>query len=159
MPDVKLVKGNIVKNNLDDSTLYGKQGEVIRVYSNGTVIVRFPVFMIPSYLFWHNEERRPINVTFKGDEVADLLLEDHWDEQALTVWRAEKLWPRFHHSVCWLEKPFEQGSKCTVKGCEKTALKRGLINYVGSVYPVDMCAEHCKRWDEKAVEDFPVLKP
>lgn len=157
MSTAKLTKGDIVRDTSTDDKFYNKQGEVVRVYTNGTVVVRFPVFMIPEYLFW-NEKKKPITITYKGEEADVLVREDHWDEEALTVWRAEQIWPKFHHSVYTMREPFKEGSECMVAECKETAIKRGLINFVGSVYPVDMCAEHCERWDEKAVENFPELK-
>ncbi len=154
-----LEKGDIVKDTSSDSVFYGKQGEVVRVYSNGTTMVRFPVFMIPSHMYVWDNERKPITVWYKGKEVDDLVVEEHWDEEALTIWRAEQIWPRFHHSVYVNKEPFREGSECMVADCMNVAIKRGLINFVGGVYPVDMCQDHCDCWDEKAVETFPDLKP
>lgn len=152
-------KGNIVKDTSDESHFFGKQGEVCRVYPNGTAVVLFPLFMIPSYLFCWSEKKKPIYVTYKGDDLDDLVLEDHWDEGALTVWRAEQIWLRFHHSVYSMKEPFREGSPCMVEGCEETATERGLINVWGTVYPIDMCPEHLERWHAKAVEVGPDLKP
>lgn len=150
-----LKKGDIVTDTNDDSHFCGRQGMVIRIYSNGTAVVRFPIHMIPLgfYMYW--EEKKPINVTYQGIKLDGLRKESDWDEKAFLQYETKRLFGRMFHSTYFHKKTFQKGIGCNIKECDKKAIGRSLINCFGTVYSFDLCRKHQKEWHGKCVEELP----
>ena len=156
---VTLARGDIVQDtDEEESGYYGKQGEVTRVFPNGTVMVRFPVFMIPLGIFGYGEKVRPVSIAYKGNDSANLKKVEHYDQGVLTEHLVEKMFPNMWHSIRYHSTPFVDGIACEVEGCEEMAVGRSLINYVGTVCTLDLCAKHRKQWHGMCTESFPTLK-
>lgn len=160
MSDNVLEKGDIVKDTSEESNYYSKQGKVVRVYANGTVMVRFPDFMVPDYLFYYGEEKSSRVVGYRGDEVSTLQQEEQFDQGELYQHVAKKqfgshMWLR----VLYPKEASKKNSECRVEGCCRPAYReRSLINYVGSVHVLDLCLVHRREWHGICTEGFPELK-
>ena len=150
--------GDIVTDTNKDSRFYGRQGKIIRIFSNGTIIVRFPIYMIPLCFYMYWEEKKPINVTYRGIKLVGLRKESDWDEKAFLQYETKRLFGRMFHSTYFHKEPFQKGSGCTIKECDKKAVGRSLINYFGTVFTFDLCRKHQKEWHGRCTEELPEKK-
>jgi len=153
-----LKKGDIVTDTSEKSCFCGKQGKVIRVYKNGTTIVRFPLSMIPLGLYLPWEEKKPTNITYSSSKRRDLRKDDNWDEKAIILYEVKRLFLHMAHTVCFRNKPFQENTECDIKKCGKKAVGRSLINYFGTVYTFDLCRKHQKEWHGRCTEELPEKK-
>ena len=153
-----LTKGCIVTDINDENNFHNKQGEVSRIYPNGTVIVRFPVFMIPDHTLFPGEKPKARSMTYRGDEVNDLRMDEDWDQGALAQYEAKKLFPHSCFQIRYDPKPFQEGTVCQLEGCDEVAVGRSMVNYVGTAFTVDLCEKHRKEWHGMCTECFPDLK-
>lgn len=80
-----LIKGDIVTDTDYVSRFFNKQGQVSRVYANGTVMVRFPAASLPDHYFDFNEERHDLTISFKGDEATFLRKDKDWDPRLIPI--------------------------------------------------------------------------
>lgn len=158
MSNLVLAKKDIVTDTNEDSAFYGKQGEVVRVYPNGTVMVRFPVFMLPLGLFMPWEAEVPVNKGYKKHELLKLQKNDNWNEKAKIEWRIKRVW-RHMCSVYHLpHKTLTETECCGIKDCTQKPIDWALINFVGTVFVIAMCKNHHNQWNNRALEYLPKLK-
>lgn len=132
----RFVIGSIVTVMWEESMQLGNQGEVVEIRDSND-----------SY---------NIGVKFKDEYEVIFFRENQLRKNA--DWtrenKAERLFEGFH-SLFALKHRFDPNAICTHKGCRKKNSQRGMFNYVGSVYEVDLCDEHFKKWHGHCVESAP----
>lgn len=144
--------GNIVTIMLD-CTLQGCQGTIVKIVrygdEDGPIGVRFG-----------REHRWLFDPYWKKDNVtrfeeSDLRIDSDWSLQTKTL-RAygRSMW----HSLCHLPFAWTFANQCLIKDCPHTAVMRGVANVWGSVYEVDLCAQHREEYNGMCGEELS-LKP
>jgi len=167
-----IVKGSIVRVKVSsDSIHYGEQGLVMRTDATGNT--EGPIRV------WFGKERdhcmdhRPrMRMKKFGDgieppaednehdprifnyNVTDLDKEAEWSIATL----AARHWKDFHHSAYEPRAPFKPGVPCQVKDCSDNAVRRIIVNIVGTVCPADVCEAHAKKYHLCRMDDFPWKK-
>jgi len=157
MSDVMFVKGDIVTDTDMESSFCDKQGQVSRVYPNGTVIVRFPAHMVEMPV-WSDENPKPISIAYRGTDVDHLRKDKCWRQLELVQYEAKKIYGHMFHSLNYFRGPFKEGTPCQIEGCDEPAIGRSLVNFVGTIYSFELCKAHKKEWHGIITEGFPDLK-
>jgi hypothetical protein len=150
--DLVFKVGDVVTATNREDRVYECQGEVVAVeepgfHKEGHILVKFgKQFANQSgVLPW--EEDQEAKFYFPPD---GLRIDDGWSVSTL----AERLFPRFYHSVYQLKDRAIQGP-CRCKGCSAPCTKRVVINYVGSVVEYLMCDSCAVNWHGKCTESDP----
>jgi hypothetical protein len=131
MADFK--KGDIVTVTKIDSLVRDEQGEVVAVGNKISVFFGEEVTILG---YTSSRDERIFNFSPE-----DLKKEKDWKLET----KATKLFGRnmFHHLFA-RKSPFNPKDECQIEGCPDLVFKRGLYNFWGSVYEVDLCEEHYK---------------
>ena len=135
-------KGEIVVAKTDREYIWGK-GEVIRIFPNGTIMVRFGndaarQLDLPGW--W---EARKVNASY---DPSDLIKYEDWT--------AEMLFGKTYMFVGPLGYPFSTDAICMHNECDSKSSRRIMVNCLGSVHELDVCDEHSS-YHGKLIEDFP----
>jgi hypothetical protein len=136
-------KSDIVTVIKEDSLVRGEQGKVVEVAEKISV--------------FFDKEVTYLGFTFSKDERTfdfnpeDLRKDEDWKLET----KATRLFgSNMFHSLFSPKAPFDTKNECQIEGCPNLVFKRGIYNYWGSVYEVDMCEEHYKEKHGKCGEDL-----
>lgn len=146
-----LAVGDIVTVTLKECIYFGIQGQVMEVNEDGDpggpIGVKFNKWKDP----WAAIQKDRPTVRFLE---SFLRKDDDWDPEIRVLECYGKYLCR---SFFQLPDPFDptKPSPCKTKGCVYLAVRRCLINIVGSVYEVDLCADCAKEYHGTCTEGWP----
>ena len=91
-------------------------------------------------------------------EVKFLRKDKGWNQCDFVEYEAKKLFGKMWHSIRYKPEPFVVGTPCNIRNCPEDAVGRSLINFLGTVYTLDLCKTHKKEMHGMNTESFPELK-
>lgn len=138
----------------EDLMCFNQQGKVIEIKEDGNEDGPIGVRFGPSARYLFSGDWRPDNLVWYQEKElrkdAELTLENQVIEKFGTrMWHTfyDTPFPFSEQNLCMSEEHIDDVPK---------ASKRILINFVGSVYPIDVCKEH-EHFDGKCAESWPFV--
>ncbi len=147
--------GDVVTVTDEELMLFDHQGKIVEIEDDGNedgpIGVRFS-----------KSSRSMFGVDWRSDNLIrfsekELRKDDDWSLKNQAI---EKFGTRMWHTLYEAPWPFSEQNLCMSEDHKQNvphATKRILINFVGSVYPIDVCKEH-EHFDGKCGESWPFVE-
>ena len=150
-----MIKKDDVVTILNEELLFHEcQGQVVEIVDDGDPDGNIGVKIGPKdeYLLGYcwNEDQK--TVRFTEDE---LRVDQDWciENKIIALYGRD----RWHHAYS-LGEPLNTEKECMHEDCPDKCKQRIMVNIWGSVYEIDVCDNHAKKWHGMCADSFPFKK-